>query len=203
MLFIDDDAIVRPWKPKNADGSFRVDNGFVQREVLTSIEEKLQHFDPHEGDPIAEHLEALGQSLSNLIPHLSNPESRRRLLSTASPAETQGVQWANSRIRLSSNALVGDPGTLNDLALLYEDREQLKKFGYDNDKFDRLLSSPRCAYNGKPWNALTNASYFLHWCPRRTSASCHWTRQKNWRFWELTLSTNATPLRYANILWNP
>ncbi len=160
LILIDDDAVMKTWQRPGTRTAFRFGEVGQTRDLANDIQTLTATLKAQRHDPIGEHAKFLGRGLAAAIHATRVGASMDDLFGLATLAHLPAVDRTETRIKATMNALVGDPGTADDISLLYRDQDTLRASANDA-AYRRLLSLPRCVFNGQPWSLLTNQGYFL------------------------------------------
>ena len=160
LILIDDDAVMKTWLRPGTKRAFRFGEVGQARDLANDMQSLTAALKAQHQDPIGEHAKILGHGLAAAIHATRAAASMDDLLGLANPGHLPVVDRTDTRIKATMNALVGDPGTADDISLLYRDQDVLR-VSADDAAYRRLLSLPRCVFNGHPWSMLTNQGYFL------------------------------------------
>jgi hypothetical protein len=160
LILLDDDAVLRTWIHPDTRQALRFAQTGIQRSVAADIATLTSNLKTSSLDPIAEHSRILGCSLHEVVHVTRTAVTTNDLLGRASLAEIPQVIANPPKIRATMNALVGDPGTTTDLAVLYRDRD-IAALAANDSACQALLEGQRCVFTGESYWSLTNQGYFM------------------------------------------
>jgi len=160
IVLVDDDTVVTAWVRRDAEAGIRFDNRTEMPWVLTDgFDGAVRRLQPFAEDPLAAHRASLGAGVREVLGSLGKPGGIGESLAGADYRQVTFLD-ASSRVRLTQNGLLGDPGTMSDLLIFMPGSEFLGTGALDDDAYREFLQAPRCVFTGQRWPALRNTLKF-------------------------------------------
>lgn len=143
FALFDDDATLAAFGPPAPDPSrLRFARSVQRRYRVAETDAALrEQCPPSAQDALARHGDALGATLGELVSRLE-PGQRPALFDGLEPGLLTALR-PDSRVRVSVNGVLGDPGTVHSLGLLHGPFDDLARLAAAGDRFAGLLRTGR------------------------------------------------------------
>jgi hypothetical protein len=145
LVLVDDDSVLDGWVRRDVREAPIFDDSPVTASVFRDIEEARASLPRFPGNPLEAHLAALGSTVGGLLSASYGTRPISDAWSGSGSAEMVDLEPARSRIRSTTNGLLGDPGTESDFKVI---NLLPAAVASDEDAYRRFRHSPRCLFSG-------------------------------------------------------
>ena len=145
LVLVDDDSVLDGWVRGDAAEAPVFDDTPVTASFFPDIDKARDSLVRFAGNPLEAHVAALGSMVGDLLSASRGTRPVSDAWSGSSSAEMVDFEPARSRVRSTTNGLLGDPGTDFDFKVI---NLLPAAVATDDDAYRRFRHGPRCLFSG-------------------------------------------------------
>jgi hypothetical protein len=169
VVMIDDDATLDAWISSGARDLPAFDNRSSVPVIYPDIEAGREDLEPFPGDPLAAHARVLGAPVARAVAGDAKGRVPDTSWSSSAASDWSDLDPLASRVRFTTSAVLGDPGTDADFKVMNLLPAAITS---DENAYRRFRQVPRCLFSGRNRPALHMRGEFPLVAVRTTCLAC-------------------------------
>lgn len=157
VVMIDDDATLDAWISRGARDLPAFDNRSSVPVIYPDIEAGREDLEPFPGDPLAAHARVVGARVARTVRVDTAGRMPDATWSSSAASDFSGLDPSASRVRFTTSAVLGDPGTDADFKAM---NLLPAAIASDEHAYRQFRQMPRCLFSGRDRPSLHTRGEF-------------------------------------------